>query len=161
MTRSKSRSFAGYTITKRRRRPRPNKLTGIWALLCAVCGVVAQVVESVTLLVAAIVMLVIAVVSMFTGNGVPHRGTEVRTTTSSRGSGGSAGKPRKPGTRGSGKPSKPRKCSVRCRRSIQPLSECRCSCNGRSHGSAVSRETLKSPEAKSAERAAKKREKTP
>lgn len=135
--------------SSRRRRPRLTKVSGVWGAITAVIGLVALMVQSVELIVTAVVCLLITIVAAFAGQSVavPTRGTERRKTSSP----GNTRK-RRPATQKPGTPTKRRKCSVDCRTSTKSAKTCTCSCGGKSHGSEVSREFLKSRPAKKQER---------
>lgn len=138
--------------SRTRRRARATQLTGIWGAISAVCGVLTAMFQTIELIVTLGVLLVITLATLFTGKSVavPTRAVEVRKTTSSRGSTNSRRTPGKAGT--PGKPRKRPRCGARCQKSVKPVGDCHCACNGKGHGKKISRSDLQSTELKTQER---------
>jgi len=135
-----------------RRRPRPTHLTGVWGAISAVCGVITAMFQTIELIVTLCVLLIITVATLFAGKpaAVPTQAVEVRKTTRSRGNTNSRRPAGKSGT--PGKPRKRPRCGARCQKSVKPVSDCHCSCNGTGHGKKISRSELQSTELKRQER---------
>lgn len=122
----------------------------------AIFGLCAVLVDGVSLLVTCLVAAGccagMAVVAAKTGQDTAVRTR--RASTEKKASPGRKPSARKAPSKPGAKPSKPRKCSVRCRQSTRPASTCDCSCKGRSHGSGITREGLKSVDMQLQERSA-------
>lgn len=117
---------------RRTRRRKPSLVTVIWAIISLVLTIAFLVVQGVlllTLMLVSMLVTTIAAFADFTGDEHPVPAPRAASPKSANPRGNGRGKTRKPGAG-------PRKrtCSARCRASTKPITDCRCSCAGKTHG---------------------------